>query len=61
MTQGFYSFDLTPIEASTLVDDTYSYTVEQDNQILKRGFVHLFVGDEVISAVFDYTLDFTLS
>lgn len=56
---GFYSFDITANEGSQLVDNTYTYTIEQDERILKYGKVRRTV-TELSNLVFDYTLDFTL-
>lgn len=57
---GFYSFEISVADAKSLKDDTYSYTIVQNNVILKYGKVRLEAIAEADNLVFDYTLDFTL-
>ena len=61
ISSGFYSFNITFLDALLFIDDTYSYSVTQNDVTLKRGYVRYFVGDGTLGLSFDYTLDFTLS
>ena len=61
ISSGFYSFSLTDLDASQFVDDTYSYSVTQDDVELKVGYVRLVTGSGLFGLAFEYTLDFTLS
>lgn len=61
ISSGFYSFTVTHLDAQLFIDDTYSYSVTQDDIVLKRGFVRYIIGDGTEGLLFDYTLDFTLS
>lgn len=56
---GFYYFTVTAEEGAQLEDDSYSYTIEQSDVVLKYGKVRRTI-TELSDLIFDYTLDFTL-
>jgi len=60
ISEGYYSFGLDSSDTSQLIDDTYLYTIEQSNTILKVGEVRFIKTDSSITQ-FDYTLDFALA
>lgn len=57
---GFYSFQVTAVEGSQLIDDSYYYQVLQNDFILKKGKVRL-TATEQENLLLDLTLDATLS
>lgn len=60
ISDGYYSFDLDVADTSELIDDTYFYTISQEDVDLKKGVVR-FLLDADENNTFDYTLDFTLA
>lgn len=60
ISDGYYSFDLDVADTSELIDDTYFYTISQEDVDLKKGVVRLLL-DADANNTFDYTLDFTLA
>lgn len=56
---GFYSISLSYADTISLVDDTYSYYLYQDEVLLKHGRIRL-IELELNNSIFDYTLDFLL-
>ena len=60
ISDGYYSFDLDVADTSQLIDDTYFYTISQQDVDLKKGVVRFLLDESEISS-FDYTLDFTLA
>jgi len=59
ISDGYYSFDLDVADTSELIDDTYFYTISQEDVDLKTGVVRFLQNTE--NNTFDYTLDFTLA
>ena len=60
--EGLYSFTLDTSELLEFIDDTYDYTISQNEVVLKTGNVRVKPMEITPSTlVFDYTLDFTLS
>ena len=60
ISDGYYSFDLDVADTSQLIDDTYFYSISQEDVDLKKGVVR-FLKDTDLNNAFDYTLDFTLA
>jgi len=59
---GFFSIDLTIAESNQLVDDSYSYSIEQSGQVLKYGFVRYIDGTlQEDGGELDSELDFILA
>ena len=56
--EGFFYFTLLESEAAQFVDDTYSYQIVKNGEVLKLGKVRLTTGEEF---GFDYELDFLLA
>lgn len=59
ISDGYYSFNLDVADTSQLIDDTYFYSISQEDVDLKKGVVRFL--DINLNNTFDYTLDFTLS
>jgi hypothetical protein len=57
---GFFLITLTADESNELIDDTYSYRIEQNSTTLKLGFVRV-VSEEISNFTFDYLLDFLMA
>ena len=57
---GFFSIEVAADESNNLIDDTYSYEIEQNGEVLKLGFVRV-VEEEISNFTFDYLLDFLMS
>ena len=57
---GFFSIEVEANESINLVDDTYSYRIEQNGEVLKLGFVRI-IDEEISNFTFDYLLDFLMS
>lgn len=56
---GFFSIEVLANESINLVDNTYSYRIEQNGEILKLGFVRI-IDEEISNFTFDYLLDFLM-
>jgi len=60
---GFFSLTLDAADTNLLEDDTYSYTLSQDDIYLKTGFVRLVIEEADIpeDGQLDAVLDFLLA
>ena len=57
---GFFSIGIAANESINLIDDTYSYKIEQNGEVLKLGFVRI-IDEEISNFTYDYLLDFLMS